>query len=622
MKKTIFIVGLITLTFGLNGCKSPSTVIESKPPVETTTPDTTKEKPPKEDLTNLLSDDQQIISMKLTSEQLLVLTAQGNEGKRSNYRLIIRELTTEKTYEVSFDSSYKDIYDIYPNSLGQIAILCSNNESQQLRCIQQDGSILWEQPVNSNFPIVDSSHNKLWYQDDSQKIKYIDMTDGHIGSFNYDTNIELRSVHAGILYGFKDQNIISYHSDTNQQKEYSNLSLDFNLSNYGGYFEPQSRFYYDDIMQMKNHCFFWDYNQEDHVYCVQAPGTFIEQGPTGSAFFYENTTTEITIQAINPYQSLFLGEISVSNSEVQNLQIGMTADNGTSLAFSILQDQSVSLYLWNYGTIPTQEYASTDISLSDLADYNQTLAAKLSEKYNIMIHAIPGKSIPGDGNVYAYDTKYSLLSTYSALLYVETILDRYPTKILQQLCADYLDGIELYFTRSLAPITSESSTTAKAVTYVYASKRIIVLSIDDIWSLPHELMHVMEDRITDSIAKQDIVIDYEKNWMQLNPKGFQYLETYRYNIDSPDMDKWVFQLDTNDNAYFLDQYSKTFALEDRARIFEQFFYHETAQLNQSSHIIKKATFLCSLIHTVFDLEEEATWEVGLEIKDMTTDFNH
>ena len=78
-----------------------------------------------------------------------------------------------------------------------------------------------------------------------------------------------------------------------------------------------------------------------------------------------------------------------------------------------------------------------------------------------------------------------------------------------------------------------------------------------------------------------------KDWNKYNPKSFEYgsfnhYKTYaaqKYTIDYSGKD-----------AYFIDNYSETTALEDRARIFENLCIGETEKITNYPNILKKAQY--------------------------------
>ena len=114
-------------------------------------------------------------------------------------------------------------------------------------------------------------------------------------------------------------------------------------------------------------------------------------------------------------------------------------------------------------------------------------------------------------------------------------------------------------------------------------------------------------------------------WNKLNPKGYDYKYSYvdeegvEYNAYNnaaytPTDEK---SLEDVNNIYFLDYYSNTFPIEDRARIFE-YLMNANTELSfefKSTHIQEKAKMLCKMIRLAIPSlpkDEVMYWEKYLE----------
>lgn len=97
----------------------------------------------------------------------------------------------------------------------------------------------------------------------------------------------------------------------------------------------------------------------------------------------------------------------------------------------------------------------------------------------------------------------------------------------------------------------------------------------------HELMHSMEQNS-----------DPEKffpDWKKYNPKNYKYNDSYAKDSDI----EYTQFGSVPDQVYFFDTYSKTNALEDRARIFENILAVEKqySRINEYPHLKAKATYI-------------------------------
>ena len=100
-------------------------------------------------------------------------------------------------------------------------------------------------------------------------------------------------------------------------------------------------------------------------------------------------------------------------------------------------------------------------------------------------------------------------------------------------------------------------------------------------SFCHELMHSMEQNSDSS--------KFFPDWKKYNPKGYKYADSYAKNPD----DKYTQWGSSPEEVYFYDQYSKTNALEDRARVFENFVAvsKEECRLKDFPKIKAKALYI-------------------------------
>lgn len=98
----------------------------------------------------------------------------------------------------------------------------------------------------------------------------------------------------------------------------------------------------------------------------------------------------------------------------------------------------------------------------------------------------------------------------------------------------------------------------------------------------HEIMHSMEQN-----SDSDTLFP---EWKKYNPKGFKYADSY---AEQPDP-KFTFNGSDDDEVYFMDEYSKTNAMEDRARVFENMLApdkKEECQINGLPRLKAKATYI-------------------------------
>lgn len=121
----------------------------------------------------------------------------------------------------------------------------------------------------------------------------------------------------------------------------------------------------------------------------------------------------------------------------------------------------------------------------------------------------------------------------------------------------------------------------------------------------HEIWHATEKHILSS----DYSLFTVDDWAKLNPADFSYYRDY----DAADSDeRWTYYSGGSEGVYFVDDYSKTFEGEDRARIMEFFMTRDddARELIKSPAMKAKLRHMCRAIRAVFDTDgwENVRWE--------------
>ena len=106
----------------------------------------------------------------------------------------------------------------------------------------------------------------------------------------------------------------------------------------------------------------------------------------------------------------------------------------------------------------------------------------------------------------------------------------------------------------------------------------------------HEIMHSMEQN-----SDSDTLFP---EWKNYNPKGFKYADSYAQQTDS----KYTLNGPDDNEVYFMDEYSKTNAMEDRARVFENMLApdkKEECQINGLPRLKAKAMYIRERVCKVY-----------------------
>ncbi|MBO6055187.1 MAG: hypothetical protein J6P31_06660 [Oscillospiraceae bacterium] len=127
-------------------------------------------------------------------------------------------------------------------------------------------------------------------------------------------------------------------------------------------------------------------------------------------------------------------------------------------------------------------------------------------------------------------------------------------------------------------------------------------------NLYHELWHATEDR---AIILKGVWVN-ESVWDSFNPEGFAYSGAYESFQDADDSDTFL-DARKMDSIYFVDNYSKIYSKEDRARVMEFAiaYPYMTETMHTSEALLGKLQYLCDFIRQTMDgsaWTERAPWE--------------
>ncbi len=144
---------------------------------------------------------------------------------------------------------------------------------------------------------------------------------------------------------------------------------------------------------------------------------------------------------------------------------------------------------------------------------------------------------------------------------------------------------------------------ASGIQYHANGDAYIALSVGenlDSWFY-HELGHLLDNRIMSTTNAYS-------NWKSLNPWDFKYDNDYIKNQDRTDT-KYL----EGERRHFVDFYSMSFAVEDRARIFEYACMPGNEEIFASAPMQRKLKTVCQGVRKAFDLDDENyLWEQYLK----------
>lgn len=290
---------------------------------------------------------------------------------------------------------------------------------------------------------------------------------------------------------------------------------------------------------------------------------------------------------------------------------GLNADH-TVAYFTYFVNGRTSVMLWDL-TKEAEEaktqsgtafYTNNAITEEDNDEYVE----QLNEKYGVTIY-IRNKVVKFFPD-FAVNALYDEETTNEALKEVEKLLSRFPEGFFKNLSYGNISGLEIYLCGTLVQGSDSGIQSPGGFALQYKGKQMIVMDATYpsglVSSISHEIMHAIDARLDYMVnTKKKVNDSIFTRWNKLNPKGYDYKYSYvdpegvEYNAYNngaytPTDEK---SLDDVNHIYYLDYYSNTFPIEDRARIFEYLMNADTELSYEfkSKHIKKKAKLLCEMI---------------------------
>lgn len=293
------------------------------------------------------------------------------------------------------------------------------------------------------------------------------------------------------------------------------------------------------------------------------------------------------------YFNIIDDEINILDLEkniLKKIKLNITKDNNLSdlylyehyLYFEI-SENSGNIYLLDLENI---KYEEIDIAKEKQKEEEKLtkIIYELKEDYNINIHIKKETDIKFPDFSAEIETNNNKIE--KGLNEIETILKKYNKEFFDSFYNGKYDGLHIYLTSSLTPsdLTSQISNPA-AYSLINNYKFMIVIDLNQpniSELLCHELIHNTEFVLN----KQNINIFSE--WNKFNPEEFVYNDSYT----KPYIYNYTINEENNDNIYFIDKYSHTYASEDRARVFESICScNENSIVKSYPHIYEKAIYL-------------------------------
>ena len=297
------------------------------------------------------------------------------------------------------------------------------------------------------------------------------------------------------------------------------------------------------------------------------------------------------------------------------LQHASVSDNGNIWLFCHKETGQPILYRWNADLSETGDstnyisprYTQQNPDYDGLASCS-LMAQDMSSRHGIeiLIYTDAIAIQPWD---YTLTYEYDAAVLRHELELLDARLSNYPAGFLQTLAGKF-SGIKICIVKQIEGTPESGSVNiASGIQFWDEYEAYIVLAAghNTERTLYHELCHLVDTIVlTESTA-------YDQ-WEKWNPPGFQYANSASHSMEA---DSWR----QAGWESFLDDYSMSYAKEDRARIMEYAMTAGNAERFESPYLQAKLQLLCTGIREAFRLEnttETLLWEQYLRSSPVPT----
>ena len=287
------------------------------------------------------------------------------------------------------------------------------------------------------------------------------------------------------------------------------------------------------------------------------------------------------------------------------------------------QKQPARIYLWDTANCVSSRWegpSETPCDAPSPVDYGELSrkAQRLEEQYGVRI--LMGENIPTEFTDYTAETVTDPSIMEGSLAVLGNVLSLYPEGFFEQLCGDYYRGVALYLTGEMTPLNADSNI-SNASAFATESNGLMQIAFDlyddlDPSTVIHELTHAADYRFLGE------GLFSEENWNAMNPDGFSYY--YSYIDENGESYEYSGSTDytaeggvPSEEVYFIDPYSKTFPMEDRARLMENLLSGQSpyAGAFRSGHVQEKLTYYFRFLREILGdgtWPSSTVWETALK----------
>lgn len=332
-------------------------------------------------------------------------------------------------------------------------------------------------------------------------------------------------------------------------------------------------------------------------------------------------------------QGLIAAQVSLELPDESGSIPGMTLlDSGdVLLKYQDYENGEQGLYLWAASENSGQLEAGVEIiTLEDFARENTELAREIGAAYGLNVY-IRGEGASFIDLVYQGEPQRDELRLRTSLDDLKRFLAILPPGMTREALVLPYTSLGVYLSGAIHQLHSGGIQSPAGFVSNFGNERYLAVNTQDsqvYQNLAHEFMHVLEDRLW-LVSNQDgtALLD---GWDRLGPEedeshGFVYTYLSEDGYTFYD-DTWTAAAYSGqggmDRVWFIDAYSRTYPMEDRARVFEHLFLPSDHWLQpfRYPNLLLKARVLSALIREAFPSVREvenAFWEDALVKMDRT-----
>lgn len=286
------------------------------------------------------------------------------------------------------------------------------------------------------------------------------------------------------------------------------------------------------------------------------------------------------------------------------------------------EGRPVHIYLWDTASCRSEQWevpSTSEYAAPETVDYGDLTkrAQALEDRYGIRV--LIGANVPAEFADYSAQPFEEQATIDGSLSVLENVLSYYPDNYFEALKGTYYREIAFYLTGALSPLNAQTNI-SNAGAFATESNGTMQLAFDlndDLSpdTVIHELTHAADYRFAGEGSLD------EEAWNGLNPEGFSYYyayidetgESYEY---SGSLDHTAMGGSAPDDVWFIDPYSKTFPMEDRARLMENLLSGKSPyeECFAGRHVQEKLTFYFRFLRETLGDDswpQQTAWEEAL-----------